>query len=126
MQALIALIGILIASLGLFFVVRPNMFRRTLNFFLKVNWLYAFGAMRVVFGIIFLIFANKCVHSWLIIFFGIMLIVTSIVIFSLDTNKLKKTLRWWLKQNKVVIRLPATMAFIIGLLIAYGAIIQWP
>ena len=126
MQALIALIGLLIASLGLFFVVRADMFRRTLNVLLAGTWLYVFGAVRVVFGILFLIFANKCVHPWLIIFLGIMIIITSIIIFALDMHKLRKFLRWWLRQNNLVIRLPGIMAFLIGLLVVYGAIIKYP
>lgn len=125
MQALIALIGFLIASTGLLFAVRPDIFRKTLIFFIKGQRLYAFGAVRIAAGILFLILANKCVHPWLIIVLGIILIVSSIVIFAMELNKLKKQLSRLLGQKDYTIRFLGTIAMFIGLLVVYGAIIQY-
>ena len=126
MQALIALIGIFIMLEGVLFIARPDMLKKTLSFFIEGKRLYAGGVIRLILAVLFLIIANRCAHSWLIIIFGIIFLLGAIFIFSMELHRLKKMLRWWLGQKAYVIRLVGIAAMLIGLLIVYGAIIQWP
>ncbi len=126
MQALIALIGIFIMLEGVLFIARPDMLKKTLSFFIEGQRLYAGGVIRLILAVLFLIIANRCAHSWLIIIFGIIFLLGAIFIFSMELHRLKKMLRWWLGQKVYMIRLVGIAAMLIGLLIVYGAIIQWP
>lgn len=126
MQALIALIGIFVVFEGILFLARPDMLKKVLSFFMEGKRLYAGGVIRAVLSVLFLTLANKCVHSWLIIIFGIIFLVGAIFIFSMELRKLKKMLNWWFSQKDYIIRLVGIAAMLIGLLIVYGAIIQWP
>ncbi len=126
MQAVIAIIGMLIVVEGILFMINPMLMRKFIDFFLQGKLIYIAGVVRVVLAVIFLVFANQCVHSWIIIIFGVAFLIGAIFIFAVNIDKLKNMLRWWKLQKDYLIRSVGLIASVLGLLIVYGAIIQWP
>lgn len=126
MQGIIAAIGLLIVLEGILFLINPELLKKMINFFIKGKLIYIGGVIRVILAILFLTIASKTSHPWITVIFGIVFIIGAIVIFAVDLEKLKTMLRWWLKQPDSMIRIVGTMALIIGLIIFYGSIINWP
>jgi len=120
MRFVIGFIGIFIATIGLGFMLNPNMFKQVIAFFGKGKRLYLAGVLRLLIGIILLTTAMQCEKPAIMVLFGILFIIGGVFIFALGLEKVKSILSRWGKKPALVMRFMGLLAFLIGVLLVYA------
>jgi len=121
MQMLIRIIGILIILVGVVFLLRAELFREVLNFFKGGKRVYIAGVLRMVLAVLFLVGATQCRIPKGIIVIGVLVLLSSFMIFTLKLDKLKAMIEWWQKRSSIILRIIALIAVAFGALIVYFA-----
>lgn len=120
--------GIVIQSLGIAFVViaicfllKPHILKRIFEFFRRGRRLYLAGLTRFALAIVFLLGARECERFWIIFAFGILFIISGLLIFVIPLEKLKAIIDWYQKQSLLLLRVLAVITLAIGAVIIYAA-----
>lgn len=121
MAIVIKIVGILIVLAGIVFFLRPEMMNRLLVFFKKGKRVYFMGLVRFVLAIVFLLGAGQCDGKQVIAAFGILFLISGLLIFLLGAEKVGAILDWFLKQSVLLKRISAVIALVIGAAIIYFA-----
>jgi len=121
MDTVIRIVGFIFAFVAIVHLVKPGVLGRILEFVKQGKRMYFAGLIRFVLGAVFLLGARECRISWVIIVFGILLIMKGIVVFILGPAKLKSKLDWGKKQSNLRIRVFALIALAFSALIVYSA-----
>lgn len=120
MALAVKFIGLLIIIMGAVFLFRPEAIRKLWAFFEKDKRLYLAGAVRIIFGIIFLLSASQCRLRGFIAVLGLLFLLSGMLIFFIGPDKIKVVLRWWSEKPLFVLRLAAIMIIGLGVLIVYA------
>ncbi len=121
MDIVIKIVGLVIAAIGIVYIIKPNVMNRMIEFFKKGKRLYIAGPARLAFAVVFLLGARECKYFWVIFAFGILFLITGILVLVLGPKKLTPMLEWWLKQPTLLLRLMALIAVAIGVVIIISA-----
>jgi hypothetical protein len=121
MDIVIKIVGLVIAAVGIVYIIKPNVMNRIIEFFKKGKHLYIAAPVRLAFAVVFLVGARECRYSWVIFAFGILFLITGILVLVLGPKKLTPILEWWLKQPILLLRLMALIAVAIGIVIIISA-----
>ena len=121
METVIRIIGTVIAVIGLVYMVRPQIMRTMTRFFTKGSRLYIAAIVRFALAIIFIMGARHCGRTWIIILFGLIFLISGLLIFMMGLSRAKVILRWFLEQPKFVARVAAGIVIAVGLIIVYAA-----
>ena len=120
MLILVRLVGIILAAMGIVFLLSPKRMRQWMVFCEKGVRPYMMGALRILVGILFLLAASQSRVVWVIVTIGILVLLGSITIFILGLERVKSMLRWSQARSLPVLRLIALLAIAIGVLILYS------
>ncbi len=118
---IIKIVGLVIAAVGIVYIIKPNVMNRMIEFFKKGKRLYIAAPVRLAFAVVFLLGARECKYFWVIFAFGILFLITGILVLVLGPKKLTPMLEWWLKQPTLLLRLMALIAVAIGVVIIISA-----
>jgi len=121
MDIVIKTLGILIALVGIIYFLRPDVMKWLMELFKKGKRIYFAGLIRFALAVVFLVAARECKHSWVIFAFGILFIISGLLIFMLGLEKLKSIIDWYQKQSVLLLRVVAVIALAIGAVIIYSA-----
>lgn len=121
MVIFIKMIGLVIAALGISFILNPDSFKKFLSFWGEGNWPYIGGIIKICFGAFFLFSATQCREVWIITVLGILGLIAGIYILTISPQKAKSMIQFWVDRPLLVVRLYAIMSIIMGLLIIYSA-----
>ncbi len=121
MLILVRIIGIIIAAVGIIFLLKPDKMKQVIAFLGQGKRIYTVGILRLLFGIIFLLSASQSRLVGIIVTLGILLLIGSITIFAMGLEKVKYVLGWMGKRPLIVLRLLAIIALVIGTLVLYSA-----
>jgi len=121
MDIVIKTLGILIALVGIIYFLRPDVMKWLMEFFKKGKRIYFAGLIRFALAVVFLVAARECKHSWVIFAFGILFIISGLLIFILRLEKLKSIIDWYQRQSVLLLRVVAVIALAIGGVIIYSA-----
>ena len=121
MDIVIKTLGILIALVGIIYFLRPDVMKWLMEFFKKGKRIYFAGLIRFALAVVFLVAARECKHSWVIFAFGILFIISGLLIFILGLEKLKSIIDWYQRQSVLLLRVIAVIALAIGGVIIYSA-----
>lgn len=121
MLILVRIIGIIIAVMGIIFLLNPKKMKQVISFWGQGKRFYTAGVLRVVFGIIFLLSASQSRVVGIIITLGILFLIGGITIFAMGLDRVKSVLSWWDKRPLIVLRLGALIALAVGALVLYSA-----
>ena len=121
MDVVIKIIGIVFILVGILYLFKPKVAKSLMEFFKKGIRMYFVALIRFALGIVFFIAALKCKHPWIIIGFGIVFLISGLLIFILGLKRLKSMLEWWQKQSTLLIRILAAITIVIGGVIIYSA-----
>ena len=121
MAIVIKIVGILIVLAGIVFFLRPEMMNRLLVFFKKGKRVYFMGLVRFALAIVFLLGAGQCRIKQVIAAFGILFLISGLLIFLLGAEKVAAILDWFLKQSVLLKRISAVLALAVGAAIIYFA-----
>ena len=121
MDIVIKTLGIIIALVGIIYFLRPDVMKWLMEFFKQGKRIYFAGLIRFALAIVFLVAARECKHSWVIFAFGILFIISGLLIFMLGLEKLKSIIDWYQKQSVLLLRVIAVIALALGGVIIYSA-----
>jgi uncharacterized protein YjeT (DUF2065 family) len=111
------LIGILITIFGLAIFASPQFTQTIFTFFKEGNRLYLAGVVRTFIGLILLLGASRSLVPLAAIALGLMFLMSGIVVFATDLQKLKDFIETYANMPGLVLRLLGMVAASFGILI---------
>lgn len=121
METVIKIIGTVIVCIGLVFLIWPEIMRATTRFFSKGSRLYLAAMVRFALAIVFIMGARNCGIKWVIVLFGLIFLLSGLLIFMLGLERAKGIIRWYQEQPSFVYRIVAIIVLSVGLIITYAA-----
>jgi len=121
MDNVIKIIGIVFVAIAIVYILKPGVMNRLFEFFKKGNRLYLAAPIRLALGVVFLMGARECKQFWVIFAFGILLLISGILVLVLGPNKLRPMIEWFQKQSGVLLRAMALLVLAIGVVIIISA-----
>jgi len=121
MDTVIKIIGILIVLIAIVYLLKPGVMKRLMEFFKQGKRIYFAGLIRFILAIVFLLGARECDVTWVIVLFGILFIISGLLIFILGPEKVRAMLDWYDKQPVIILRVIALIALAVGAVIIYSA-----
>jgi uncharacterized protein YjeT (DUF2065 family) len=95
--------------------------KRLMEFIKQGRRMYFAALLRFALAIVFLLAAKQCRYFWVIFAFGVLFIISGLLIFILGIEKVKSYISWWQKQPLMLLRVMALLGLAIGALIIYSA-----
>jgi uncharacterized protein YjeT (DUF2065 family) len=124
MQMVIWIVGALVILEGVVFLIQPDLFKKLVSLFARGRMIYFPAVLRLILGPIFLIFARECKIPWIIITFGILMLIGSAILFLVNIDKIKAILLWWTARSAWAIRSIAVISLILGVTIVISGLPQ--
>ncbi len=121
METVIKIIGTVIVCIGLVYLIKPEIFRVIMGFFAKGNRLYIAAVIRFALAIVFFSGARHCGIKWVIVLFGLIFLLSGLLIFMLGLERAKGIIRWYQEQPNFIFRVVAGIVLGVGLIIVYAA-----
>ena len=121
MYIVIKSLGIVFALIGIVYLLRPDIIKRLMEFFKKGNRIYFAGLIRFVLAVVFLVGARECRYSWVIFIFGILFLLSGLLIFMLGPEKIRRLLDWYQEQPTLIFRIIALIVIAVGIVIVFSA-----
>ncbi len=121
MNTVIRIIGIAMVFIAVAYFAKPGILRHLMKFFKQGRRIYFVALIRFVMAIVFLLGANSCNLPWVIIAFGVLFILSGLLIFILGPEKIRGIFEWYERQSVMILRLLAAVALVIGALVVYSA-----
>jgi uncharacterized protein YjeT (DUF2065 family) len=95
--------------------------KRLMEFFKQGRRMYFAALIRLVLAVVFFLAARQCRFFWVIFAFGVLFIISGLLIFILGLEKVKSYISWWQKQPVMLLRVMAVVGLAIGAIIIYSA-----
>jgi len=121
MDTVIKIIGMVIAGIGLVYLIRPDVLRKLLSFFKNRPLLYIGALLRFALAVVFLLAARECDLMWVIALFGILFLISGLMPFLLGVSRSRSILSRVAEQPVVVLRIVGIVVLVVGLIIVYAA-----
>ncbi len=121
MEIIVKIAGILIVLIGIVFLLKPGVMKRLMEFIKKGKRVYFAAVIRFALAIIFLLGAGECYQKWIIAAFGILFLISGLLILILGPEKIRNILEWYQKQPVLIFRVIAVIALACGAVIVYSA-----
>ena len=121
LDTVVKIVGIVFVFIGIVYLLKPSVLKSFVEFFKKGKRIYFVGLIRFVLAVIFLLAANQCKTSWVIIVFGILFMISGLLVFMLGAKRLKSILEWWQRQSSLLLRFMGLIALAVGAAIIYAA-----
>ena len=121
MDIVIKSLGILFCIIGIVYLLRPDVLKWLLEFFKQGKRIYFAGVIRFALAVVFLTGARECKYPWVIFAFGLLFIVGALLIFMLQSEKIRRMLDWYQKQSLLLLRVIAIIVLALGAVIIYSA-----
>jgi uncharacterized protein YjeT (DUF2065 family) len=121
MSTAIQIIGIVIVAIGIVYILKPSVMNRLFEFFKKGNRLYVAAPIRLCLAVVFLLGARECKQPWVIFAFGILLLISGILVLVLGPRKLVPVIEWFRKQSEILQRVVALIVLAVGVVIIISA-----
>jgi uncharacterized protein YjeT (DUF2065 family) len=121
MDTVIKIIGIVIVVISVVLLVKPDVMKRLLEFFMMGKRLYIPGLIRLALAVVFFLSARECDITWVIVVLGIIFLLSALLIFVLGPDKLRPMMDWYQRQSLTLLRIIAVLPLAIGAIIIYCA-----
>lgn len=121
MDFIVKIIGIVIVALAIAYLLKPEIMEYLMEFFKEGKRIYLAGLIRFVLAIVLLVAARECDITPVIVFFGILFLISGLLTFIIGLERAKSIIEWYQKQPVFVLRLLALITFVIGVAIIYSA-----
>lgn len=117
MVILVKLIGLGIAGLGFAIFASPDFTQKIFEFFKVGKRIYYAGVLRVAIGLLLLFSVSHSTVPLAVISLGLLFLVSGIVIFAADPEKIKAFIAHYSELPQFIIRMLGLVAACFGLLI---------
>lgn len=121
MVIIIKSLGIVFALIGIVYLLRPEILKMLMGFYKKGKRIYFAGLIRFALAVIFLLAATECRKPKIIGAFGILFLLSGILIFVLGPEKIRRIFEWYEEESTLVFRIIAAVVTAIGTIIIFSA-----
>ena len=116
----VSLAGLATAGIGLFGVAAPNILKRLLGDWRFMTSLPVTVAIRIIFGLIFVIGGPDCRLPTVVRLIGFVEFASAAVLLALGAKRLERFVEWWLQRPTSFVRYWCLGASGLGILLVYG------
>jgi hypothetical protein len=120
-DTVIKIIGIAIVVIAVVFLIKPGLFHAIMGFVKRGKRAYFMGLVRLALAVVFLLGARECDLTWLIAVFGIVFLLSGLLIFMLGAEKVGSIINWYQEQSTVLLRVLVLIMLAVGAVIIYAA-----
>jgi len=110
-------IGLLVAAFGLTLFAMPQFIHKVFDFFKEGKRLYWAGVFRSLVGLVLLLEASQSAVPAATVSLGVLFLLSGIIVFACDAEKLKAFLAQYSEMPVLVLRLLGLVAACFGILI---------
>ena len=121
MENIIKIVGIIIVLIGILFLLKPDVMKKIMGFMKKGRRIYLAGLLRFALSVIFLLGASECNYKWIIAAFGIIFLLSGLLIVAIGPEKIRRMLDWYQDQPALIFRVIAGIVLACGAVIVYSA-----
>jgi len=114
-------LGILFVLIGIAYVLRPEIIKKLMGFFKKGKRIYVAGLIRFALAVIFLLAATQCRKPKVVGAFGILFLLSGLLIFVLGPERIRRIFDWYEEQPALVFRIIASVIIAVGAVIIFSA-----
>lgn len=120
MLTLTRFIGILIVAMGVIILFNPMIMKQLIAFWKQGKKLYIVGILRVLIGAILLLAASQAKIAGVVATLAVLILISGILIFILELEKVKAILDFWDKKSPSVLQLVGFLVLVVGILLIYS------
>lgn len=122
MHLLIALLGLLIAAIGVVGLLAPTRLLRLVDLFWRgERSLYVASGMRIVLGSLMILAAPYCAWPTVVTVLGVLTFVAGVLLVVIGFERVNKLIQWWQRRPPGVVRVSALFAVCFGVLLFWAA-----
>jgi drug/metabolite transporter superfamily protein YnfA len=121
MVTFVKIIGVLLILAAVVYLSKPEFMRRVLQFFKHGSRIHFQTLVRFVLAVIFLLAAGQCHHPRVVAAFGIIFLISGLLMIIVGAQKVITALEWILKQPALIFRIIALVILAAGAVILYAA-----
>jgi len=120
MPNVIKTIAVVIMVLGGLYTVYPAVLKAFMGFFRKGRRIYVVGLIRFALAVVFLFAAQECDITWLVLVFGIVFIISGVLIFVIKPETWRGIFEWYI-SHVFLLRVVGVITAAAGALMLYAA-----
>ena len=120
MNIIVVIVGWLILLLGLLGIASPHSLVNAVLGMSSAARFYVTVIVRIVVGILFLFAARRCRVAWLVYLFGVIILLSGIVLLFLGAGRLDGIVNWFAARSGAGLRFAYIVDVIIGALLIFA------
>ena len=120
MAVVVSILGVLAIAIGLMGLANPESLIGLINYWRGTRRFRLAVGVRLVLGVILLVVAPACRLPTLVRVLGVISIVAAVVILLVGEKRLESLIGWWLSRPPVVLRVSASFALLLCILLVYA------
>ena len=121
MVFIVKLLSIIVVVFGCLVILRPDTLKTIFGWVKEGNRIYMLSVVRGLVGVFLILASPGCAVPNTILFFGALLLFSSIAIFLFKKSAVMSLVDWWLARPVRHIYIAGTVVLIIGAIIALAA-----
>ncbi len=121
MVIVIKSLGIVFVLIGIAYLLRPDILKTLMSFFKKGKRIYVAGLIRFALAVIFLLAATQCRKPKIVGAFGVLFLLSGVLIFVLGPETIRRIFDWYEQQSALVFRIIASVVIVVGAIIIFSA-----
>jgi hypothetical protein len=120
MNIIVLVVGWLILLLGLLGIASPRSLVDAVLGMSSDTRFYVMVIVRIVVGIIFLVAARRCRVAWLVYLFGVIILLSGLILLFLGAGRLDEIINWFAARSDAALRSAYVVDVIIGALLIFA------
>ena len=121
MVAAIKIVGIVCILAGILYMAKPDVPKRVMQFLKTGSRIYLVGMIRFALAVVFLVGAGDCREKWVMVGFGIIFLISGLLVFVLGAARVRAIIDWFQRQPALLARVLGVVPLAIGAVICYYA-----
>ena len=121
MDIVIKIIGIVFVFIGIVNLLKPEVMKWLMGFCKQSSRIYFAAIIRFGLAVVFLLAARECKNFWVIFAFGILFIISGLLIFLLGAEKLRSMIEWLQARPALLLRVLGLIVLVVGAVIIWAA-----
>jgi hypothetical protein len=121
MVIVIKSLGSVFILIGFVYLFRPIILKNLMSFFKKGKRVYFAGLVRFALAVIFLLAATQCREPKIVGVFGILFLISGILVFVLGPDVIRRIFDWYETQSNIIFRMIASAVIVVGAIIIFSA-----
>ena len=114
-------LGILFVLIGIAYLLQPDILKILMRFFKKGKRIYGAGLVRFALAVVFLLAATECRQPTIVGAFGILFLLSGLLIFGLGPETIRRIFDWYEEQPTFVFRMIASVVIAVGAIVIFSA-----